>query len=506
MANGIFITFEGSEGCGKSTQVERLAARLSALPDGRKLLTLREPGGTALGEEIRHLLKRTAPGWTVVPEAELLLFAASRAQLVRETIAPTLAVGGVVLCDRFLDSTTVYQGVARRLEVREVAAINDFAAGPRRPDLTFLLDLPSVEALARLQRRSSGPTCRPTAWNWNYPLSTSRSAPATSRSRNSIPGVLSRSTPPCRPTILSGRFGRFLPSVSMAFAPTVALDYLRRAHEGDRLAHAYLLVGAEPASELARQLASLVIHAPAAAVFTHPDVHLVEPESKSRRIVVEQMRDLENSLRLRASTAGGRKVGIVREADRLQPQAANAFLKTLEEPPAGSLLLLLSAQPEALMETILSRCIKVTVQAAPGSASSPLSAEETRLLDLLGIFERTRSAADAVSAVSVAYRLLRDFTGLLAAVRARLQSQAEDSLEREEARYAQTTDGTWLAERETYHKSLTEARYVAERARLIAVLSRWWGDVLRRQTLSGPKSRFHAPPHRRCSGTAGHPG
>ena len=154
MEPGIFITFEGSEGCGKSTQVERLAVRLSTVAAGRPLLTLREPGGTALGEEIRRLLKLTAPGWSVVPEAELLLFAASRAQLVRETIAPTLAAGGLILCDRFLDSTTVYQGVARRLALGEVAAINGFAAGSRLPDITFLLDLPAVDALARLQRRS----------------------------------------------------------------------------------------------------------------------------------------------------------------------------------------------------------------------------------------------------------------------------------------------------------------------------------------------------------------
>ena len=154
MDNGIFITFEGSEGCGKSTQVERLAVRLAAVAAGRPLLTLREPGGTPLGEEIRRLLKRTAPGWSVVPEAELLLFAASRAQLVREAIGPTLAAGGLVLCDRFLDSTTVYQGVARRLTLAEVAAINEFAAGPRRPDVTFLLDLPSADALERLRRRS----------------------------------------------------------------------------------------------------------------------------------------------------------------------------------------------------------------------------------------------------------------------------------------------------------------------------------------------------------------
>ena len=268
----------------------------------------------------------------------------------------------------------------------------------------------------------------------------------------------------------------------MAFAPTLALDYLRRAYEGDRLGHAYLLVGAEPALELARQLAALVIHAPAGSVLTHPDVHLVEPESKSRRIVVEQMRELEHALRLRASTAGGRKVGIVREADRLQVQAANAFLKTLEEPPAGSLLLLLSAQPEALMETILSRCIKVTLQAPAGGAVQ--TPEETTLLELLTRYERQRADARSASPVAMAYRLLREFTVLLSSVRARLQGDAEQTLEREEARYAQTTDGTWLAERESYHKSLTEARYVAERARLVEVLGRWWGDALRRQTLA----------------------
>ena len=154
MDPGIFITFEGSEGCGKSTQFERLRLRLSAADTGRPLVTLREPGGSAVGEEIRRLLKFTAPGWSILPEAELLLFAASRAQLVRETIGPTLAAGGLVLCDRFLDSTTVYQGVARRLDPAEVAAINRFAAGARLPDLTFLLDLPAGEALARLQRRS----------------------------------------------------------------------------------------------------------------------------------------------------------------------------------------------------------------------------------------------------------------------------------------------------------------------------------------------------------------
>ncbi len=155
-ATGLFITFEGSEGCGKTTQIQRLARRLGsdAATAQRTLLTLREPGGTPAGEEIRHLLKRTAPGWSICPEAELLLFAASRAQLVRQVLEPALAEGSIVLCDRFLDSTTVYQGVARKLGAADVTTINQFAAGDCLPHVTFLLDLPTEQALARLQSRS----------------------------------------------------------------------------------------------------------------------------------------------------------------------------------------------------------------------------------------------------------------------------------------------------------------------------------------------------------------
>src|SRR5213594_4559342 len=109
-----FITFEGSEGSGKSTQVQRLAARLehSGLPH----LVTREPGGTPIGETIRELLQFAAHNSAMVPETELLLFEASRSQLVRETIKPALERGTVVISDRFADSTTVYQGVARRLD------------------------------------------------------------------------------------------------------------------------------------------------------------------------------------------------------------------------------------------------------------------------------------------------------------------------------------------------------------------------------------------------------
>ena len=155
MPPGLFISFEGSEGCGKSTQIQRLAARLTGL--GKSVLLTREPGGTEIGEHLRELLQHSQAGHAMCPETELLLFTASRAQLVREKIAPALASGAVLLADRFLDSTTVYQGVARRLEPARVAAINRFAVGECLPDLTFILDLDPAAARARLTARPGAP-------------------------------------------------------------------------------------------------------------------------------------------------------------------------------------------------------------------------------------------------------------------------------------------------------------------------------------------------------------
>ena len=151
MRRGLFITFEGSEGCGKSTQIALLAARLQR--QGTRVEIVREPGGTPLGESVRHLLKYAPEGVGMCAETELLLFTASRAQLVRERIRPALASGTTVLSDRFLDSTTVYQGVARRLSTKVVAEINAFAVGDTLPDITFILDLPSELAWERRTAR-----------------------------------------------------------------------------------------------------------------------------------------------------------------------------------------------------------------------------------------------------------------------------------------------------------------------------------------------------------------
>jgi dTMP kinase len=152
---GLFITFEGSEACGKSTQITLLADKLRSL--GFDPLLFREPGGTAAGEAIRHLLQHAPEGEALTPEAELLLFAASRAQLVREKILPALAEGRVVICDRFLDSTTVYQGVARRIPADDTARINAFAVGDCLPDVTILLDLDHQTSLSRMRAANRKP-------------------------------------------------------------------------------------------------------------------------------------------------------------------------------------------------------------------------------------------------------------------------------------------------------------------------------------------------------------
>lgn len=152
MQKGRFISFEGSEGCGKSTQINLLIDTLKQ--DGREVLLTREPGGTVVGERIRDLLQYTPEASGMSSEAELLLFAASRAQLVREVIAPALEQGVWVIADRFMDSTTVYQGLGRGLDLETVRTINHFAVGEVKPDLTLLLDMDSVAGHERAKAAS----------------------------------------------------------------------------------------------------------------------------------------------------------------------------------------------------------------------------------------------------------------------------------------------------------------------------------------------------------------
>lgn len=147
---GRFITFEGIDGCGKTTHARAYVDRLNR--QGRKAVLLREPGGTAIGERVRAILLDKAH-MEMAGEAELLLFTAARAQIVREVIRPALAEGTVVVLDRFTDSSEAFQGYGRGLELDAVRRINRFATGGLVPDVTILLDLDEAEAAKRLKDR-----------------------------------------------------------------------------------------------------------------------------------------------------------------------------------------------------------------------------------------------------------------------------------------------------------------------------------------------------------------
>lgn len=254
----------------------------------------------------------------------------------------------------------------------------------------------------------------------------------------------------------------------MAFSLEQALGYLREANAQDRLAHSFLFSGPEGSGKrrlVADFFRSVNGHSADAA-----DFHGIEPESRSRRILVEQIRELETSLRMHATRAKV-KFGVVYEADRLMAQAANAFLKTLEEPPDHSVLILVTALPEALLDTIRSRCIEVSLRAPDARR---LTAEEA---ELVGELFRT-VAADGFS-VGTALRFSRVFLGILGKVRERIESEHRDLLTRDQTAYKQTTDGRWLAEREEHLSALTESRYVKARASLILKLIESFGDALR---------------------------
>lgn len=257
----------------------------------------------------------------------------------------------------------------------------------------------------------------------------------------------------------------------MALTSEEAFSFLRLAHAEGRLAHAYLITG-QPGSgtrELATKLTGLILGVDDAPL-SHRDAYVLEAESKSRRIKVDAVRELDRALQLR-SFSGGPKVGIIFDADRLMESAANAFLKTLEEPPTGSHLLLVSSQGDQLLETVISRCVEVPLRVG---TKPELCSEERELLKTLSSIEEEGNLASA-------FLLVQQFSRLCGEAKSRIQEEADEELKKEEIAYKKVGDTRGLDEREEHYKALVEARYRSARASLVAVLEQWFADALRQQ-------------------------
>jgi DNA polymerase-3 subunit delta' len=274
----------------------------------------------------------------------------------------------------------------------------------------------------------------------------------------------------------------------MAYTADRAFELISSAHERGRLAHAFLISGAQGCGKesLAARVIQLVSGAKEAAGFdlfgepvaveTPPLdelesgwIRVVRPRMKSRRIGVEEIRNLEQTLHL-AAPGGACKVGVITEADRMNDQAANAFLKTLEEPPRNTLLLLLTANPQRLLPTILSRCVRL-----PLLGGTPLLSEGGAEL----VSALNHAAARGFGTPIAAMHLKATFSAFLARSREAAEDAAKASAKEETAAYKDATDGSWLKGREDFHKAAAEAEYLDSRNRLFDILLSWMADLLR---------------------------
>jgi len=259
----------------------------------------------------------------------------------------------------------------------------------------------------------------------------------------------------------------------MAYSSDEALRLFEKALGEERLGHAYLVSG-EPGSDpgsFANRFAGIFLGDGSIHVEEDPDFHAIGPESKSRRILTEQIRGLEESIH-RKPERGSRKVAVIRDADRMMPQAANAFLKTLEEPPAGSLLLLTTTLPEALLETIRSRCISVVLRSEGERLRNP---REERLASAMEKQFPGGGRADATAA----FGLCRLFRDLLTEVREEAEERMDEELAAEKARFGKTTEGDWNAREESL-KASAEADVLSERSRLLSLMGDHFASSLRR--------------------------
>ena len=283
----------------------------------------------------------------------------------------------------------------------------------------------------------------------------------------------------------------------MAHKMLQAYDLIKAAHERGRMAHAYLISGAPNTGkeELAARLIQLVagsgdVGSGSDLFGEEPEVveevpslndqesswiRVLRPQMKSRRIGVEEIRDLEQSLHL-VAPGSSYKVGVIVEADRMNEQAANAFLKTLEEPPQRTLLLLLTANPQRLLPTILSRCVLVPLL----GGSKLLDQGGKELVMLLN-----QTAKRGFGTPTAAMQLKAVFSAFLTRSKSEADAASKMAQKEEANAYKNGTDGVWLKQREVFYKAAAESEYLHSRNQYLDVLMAWMADLLRMKVGSG---------------------
>ncbi|MEI8293140.1 MAG: hypothetical protein WCG66_04010 [bacterium] len=266
----------------------------------------------------------------------------------------------------------------------------------------------------------------------------------------------------------------------MALPKERALERLKEARTAGRLGHAYLLAG-PPGSGcewLASHLAATILGTTPENVSSHPDFHQAAPESKSRRIVTDQIRELEQALHMKP-LAGANKVAVIHDADRLQPQAANAFLKTLEEPPAGSHILLTTKLRDAVLTTILSRCITVPLQPPAGAVRDGQGSAITEAFEKALLQKGGQDAGTAL-------RFTRIFQAAMAEIREQATEVLESELKDQIKQYRDSIDRTWKDTREEQIKAQGESTVLRERERFLACLGEVLAAALRQKIRPAP--------------------
>jgi len=263
----------------------------------------------------------------------------------------------------------------------------------------------------------------------------------------------------------------------MALLKERAFERLSDARKSGRLAHAYLLSGPAGSGKawLATELAGMILGFNPAEITSHADLYQVAPESKSRRIVAEQIRTLEHALQMKP-LLGIHKVVILHDADRMQPQAANAFLKTLEEPPEGCHILLTTTLRDAVLTTILSRCITVPLLPPTGVVHDTNNDEvvEAFMAALL-----QKGGPDAGAAL----RFTKFFQAQVSALREHVTGELEGELKDQIKHYRDSMDKSWKDTREDQIKAQSESMVVSERQRLLTAISEVLASALRQHVL-----------------------